>query len=129
MVRPVRTERAHHRRKLIEGVENAEKGLIDANYGGGVIKQRISRPCEGKSGGYRSIILFRKGALAFFVFGFAKGDQGKIDERDFKELAKVLLPLSEAELKELTDSGKYAEVEYEETDETVDEENGEKDDK
>jgi hypothetical protein len=117
--------------KLIEAVQNAEKGLIDADYGGGVIKQRISRPGKGKSGGYRSIILFRKGTLAFFVYGFAKSDQGNIDEsdeRDFKELAKVLLPLSETELKKLTDSGKYTEVEYEETDETGDEENGEKDD-
>jgi len=117
--------------KLIEAVQNAEKGLIDADYGRGVVKQRISRPGEGKSGGYRSIILFRKEALAFFVYGFTKSDQGNIDEsdeRDFKELAKVLLPLSEMELKKLTDSGKYTEVEYEETDETGDEENGQKDD-
>ena len=26
----------------------AERGLIDADYGGGVIKQRIARPNEGK---------------------------------------------------------------------------------
>jgi hypothetical protein len=117
--------------KLIEAVEKAEKGLIDGDYGGGVIKQRISRPGAGKSGGYRSIILFRKGALAFYVYGFAKSDRSNIDEsdeRDFKDLARVLLPLSETELKKLTDSGKYTEVEYEETDETGYEENGEKDD-
>ncbi len=56
--------------KLCEAVRNAEHGLIDADYGGGVIKQRISRPNEGKSGGYRSIILFRKGEISFFVYGF-----------------------------------------------------------
>lgn len=48
--------------KLCEAVHNAERGLIDADYGGGVIKQRIARENEGKSGGYRS----------FFVYGFPK---------------------------------------------------------
>jgi hypothetical protein len=43
---------------LIDAVERAERGLIDADMGGGVIKQRLARPSEGKSGGLRSIILF-----------------------------------------------------------------------
>ena len=43
--------------------------------GGGVIKQRIARPNEGKSGGFRSIILYRQGEKAFFVFGFPKKKQ------------------------------------------------------
>jgi len=99
--------------KLCEAIRNAEKGIIDADYGGGVIKQRIARPNEGKSGGYRSIILFRKGALSFFVFGFAKSEAGNIDasdERDFKELAKTILAVSETELKALIDRGHYMEV-------------------
>lgn len=102
--------------KLSEAVRNAEKGLIDADYGGGVIKQRIARPGQGKSGGYRSIILFRKGELAFFVYGFAKNEQDNIDksdERDFKDLAKVLLVLSGENLKKLTESGDMTEVTYE----------------
>ena len=57
---------------LCQSVLDAERGQIDADYGGGVIKQRIARPNEGKSGGYRSIILFRRGERAFFVYGFAK---------------------------------------------------------
>jgi len=99
--------------KLCEAIRNAEKGIVDADYGGGVIKQRIARPNEGKSGGYRSIILFRKGSLSFFVYGFAKSDLGNIDvsdERDFKELAKTILSVSEIELKALVDSGNYTEV-------------------
>jgi hypothetical protein len=79
--------------RLCEAIRNAERGIIDADYGGGVIKQRIARPDEGKSGGYRSIILFRQAERSFFVYGFAKSDQANIDtsdERDFKELAAVL---------------------------------------
>lgn len=106
--------------KLVEAVKNAEKGLIDANYGGGVIKQRIARPGGGKSAGYRSIILFRKGERVFFAYGFAKNERDNIDgnqERSFKDLAKVVLNLSDGGLKALTDSGKWAEVPYEEDNE------------
>lgn len=62
--------------KLREAITDAERGTIDADYGSGVVKQRIARPDEGKSGGYRSIIVFRHGELSFFVYGFAKSDQG-----------------------------------------------------
>ena len=58
--------------KLTQAIRETEAGNIDADYGGGVIKQRIARPQEGKSGGYRSIILYRKEDKAFFVYGFAK---------------------------------------------------------
>jgi hypothetical protein len=101
--------------KLREAIENAETGLIDADYGDGLIKQRIARPGEGKSGGYRSIILFKKGERSFFVYGFAKSNQDNIDksdERDFKELAAVLLNASDEQLADLVESGKFQEVHY-----------------
>lgn len=59
---------------LIEAIARAERGLIDAELGGGIIKQRLARPGQGRSGGYRSIIIFQKGQRAFFVYGFAKSD-------------------------------------------------------
>lgn len=99
--------------KLCEAVANAEQGMIDADYGGGVIKQRIARANEGKSGGYRSIILFRKGDRAFFIYGFAKSEQDNIDEsdeRDFKELAKALLAATDLDLEKLVAGGKFVEV-------------------
>jgi hypothetical protein len=99
--------------KLCEVLAEAERGLIDADYGDGVIKQRIARPNEGKSGGYRSIILYRRGDRSIFVFGIAKSDQDNIDEsdeRDFKQLAAVLLAVTDAELDELVEGGAYIEV-------------------
>ena len=99
--------------RLCEAVRDAEQGTIDADYGGGVIKQRIARPNEGKSGGYRAIILIRKGERAFFVYGFAKSEQENIDEsdeRDFKDLAEVLLSASAEELENLVNDGKYMEI-------------------
>ncbi len=99
--------------RLCEAAKNAEQGQIDADYGGGVIKQRIARQGEGTSGGNRSIILFRRGERAFFVYGFAKNEQANIDasdERDFKELAKVLLAASVDDLKKLVEQGEFVEV-------------------
>ena len=107
---------------LCKAVKDAEEGLIDADYGGGVIKQRIARPNEGKSGGYRSIILFRRGGRSFFVYGFAKNEQANIDqsdERDFKELAGTLLDAPEEDLNKLIKRGEFVEVTCNEQDEEI----------
>ena len=88
--------------KLSQAVKDADAGNIDADYGGGVIKQRIARPKEGKSGGYRPIILYRRGEKAFFVYGFAKNAIENIDKADvqgFKKLAKVMLAATERQVK------------------------------
>jgi hypothetical protein len=101
--------------KLLEVIRDAEAGKIDADYGGNVIKQRIARPNEGKSGGYRSIILFRRGDKAFFVYGFAKNERDNItlsEERGLKELANSVFSYSEAELTNFVHEKSYEEVEY-----------------
>jgi hypothetical protein len=81
-------------RDLCEAVRRAEAGLIDADLGGGVLKQRIARRGQGKSGGFRSIVLYRRTDRAFFVYGFAKNHRANI-ERDelgaFRDLAKIML--------------------------------------
>ncbi|MBK8273070.1 MAG: type II toxin-antitoxin system RelE/ParE family toxin [Sphingomonadales bacterium] len=40
--------------------------------------QRIARQGGGKSGGYRSILIFRSGERAIFVFAFAKSDKANL---------------------------------------------------
>ena len=54
---------------LAKAVRAAEDGLIDADLGGGLIKQRVARPGQGKSGGYRTVIVYRRGDLAVFLLG------------------------------------------------------------
>ena len=98
---------------LWDAVERAENGQIDADLGGGVIKQRIARPGESKSKGYRSIILFRKGKLSFFVYGFSKSELGNIredEEAQFKKMAKYVLSLTDVQLSELVANGQFEEV-------------------
>ena len=101
---------------LREAVVRAEKGQIDADLGGEVIKQRIARPGQGKSKGYRTIILFRRGHRAFFVYGFSKSQRANInddEEAQFKESAKHVLALTERQLAELLNRGDFIEVKSE----------------
>ena len=90
--------------KLIQAVKDIETRDFDADLGGNVFKQRISRPGEGKSGGYRAIIIFRHEDSAFFVFGYAKSVISDIDEKDvknFKESAKTLLSFTSKQIETL----------------------------
>ena len=98
---------------LCEAVAQATRGMIDADLGGGLIKQRIARPGAGKSGGYRTLILFRAGTRAIFAFGFAKNDMDNVggpDLADLKKAAKVILALPEAGIDELVAAGTFVEV-------------------
>jgi hypothetical protein len=98
---------------LLEAVRRADSDQIDADLGGGVLKQRIARPGQGKSGGYRTIILYRKGQRAFFVYGFAKSERDNIDDDEreqFKRAAKHVLGLSEQHLAALIRKGQFLEV-------------------
>jgi len=77
------------------------------------MKKRIARPGEGRSGGYRTIVLFRPGDRAVFMYGFAKSARANIraDEvTQFKEAAQHIFVLTEAQLQELVRRGDFAEV-------------------
>ena len=74
---------------LCEVIRDSGRGLIAANLGGGVIKQRIARPGEGKSGGFRVLIVFRVGSRAFFVHGFAKNEMDNIGKEELVALRKL----------------------------------------
>lgn len=100
-------------RLLVEAVARADNGLIDAELGGSVIKQRIAKPGKGRSGGYRTIILFKQGSRAFFVYGFAKSQRDNIEKQEeeaFKKAAKALLALSDAQIAQLIEKKELTEV-------------------
>ena len=81
-----------------------------------MIKQRVARAGQGKSGGYRTIILFRQGDRAIFAFGFAKSAQANISKADLKLLkdaATEALRWSDEDLDRLVASGALMEIEDE----------------
>jgi hypothetical protein len=98
---------------LRNAVERAESGLIDAQLGNGLIKQRVARTGGGKSGGYRTLIFFREGDRAVFVFGFAKSSQANLDADElaaFRKAAKIVLGLSQVQIDAEVAAGAMMEV-------------------
>lgn len=98
---------------LCEAVRRAEQGLVDADLGGGVIKQRIARMGKGRSAGFRSIVLFRRGKKAFFVYGFAKSDRGNVRRDEvtaFRKLADEMLAYDDKALAAAMKNGTITEI-------------------
>ena len=99
-----------HEADLCAAVGRAEEGLIDADLGGGVIKQRIARPREGKSGGYRSILAFRIKDRAIFVYGFAKNAKDNITRTELETLRALARELFSYDAPKLTVAIKAGEL-------------------
>ncbi len=89
---------------LLNAVEEMERGLIDADLGGGVFKKRVALPNRGKSGSVRTLIATNKNDRWFFMFEFEKNQRDNIDKSDLKFLkqsAKKMLSFSD-ELLDIT---------------------------
>ncbi len=74
---------------LLEAITRAERGLVDADLGGGIIKQRVARAGQGRSGGYRMLIAYRIGRRAVFLYGFAKRERENIDDDELRTLQEL----------------------------------------
>lgn len=98
--------------ELCRAIAELQAGTIDADLGGGVFKQRLRRIGEGKSGGFRTIILLHWKSLGIFVFGFAKSERANITSSElnaWRKIAKDLLTGS-AVVQAAIDEGKLIEV-------------------
>ena len=76
-------------RSLREAITRAERGLVDADLGGGIIKQRVAREGQGRSGGYRMLVAYRAGERAVFLYGFAKRERENIDPDELLTLREI----------------------------------------
>jgi hypothetical protein len=54
-----------------------------------VIKQRVARPGQGRSGGYRVLIAYRTRLRSVFWFGFAKNELDNIDDDQLETLRDI----------------------------------------
>jgi hypothetical protein len=86
---------------LLKAVHGLEAGLIDADLGGGLVKQRLARAGKGKSGGYRVVIAFRRGDRAVFLYGFAKSERSNIDADELDEFRRLALAYLEMTAKQI----------------------------
>jgi len=99
--------------ELREIVGQLEAGQADADLGGDVYKQRLARPGEGKSGGYRIIVFFRSKERTIFVYGFPKADRANISRKElraFKNIAKDQLALTNDQIETWIKRGTLIEI-------------------
>lgn len=59
-----------------------------------MLKKRVSLPGRGKRGATRTLVAFKRGDKAFFIYGFARNDRANISNKELhplRLLAKDLL--------------------------------------
>ena len=86
---------------LLDAMVQMERGLIDADLGGNLYKQRVALPGRGKSGSTRTIIATRFAGVLFFLYGFEKSDRDNISAKElvlYQRLACGFLDLTEAQI-------------------------------
>ena len=98
-------------------IAEIEQGLVDAYLGGGLIKKRVATGGRGKRAGLRTIIALKAGESAYFLYGFAKNQQGNVGPKELRVLRRMatyLLALDAQGLDAVTLSGELVEVANEE---------------
>jgi hypothetical protein len=103
-------------RLLQEAIERAERGIVDADLAGGVIKQRLARQGQGRSGGYRVLIAYQRSRRAVFLYGFAKSERDNIADDELatlRDIATAWLGMDSSRLELALAEGRVEEVDYE----------------
>ena len=98
---------------LCTAVQEMAAGLFEADLGGGLVKKRIARAGQGKSGGFRTLVATNKGRRWVFVFGFPKNERSNIDkdeEQALKKIAADLLSLTTQAIGKAQRAGELIEV-------------------
>jgi hypothetical protein len=98
---------------LLNAIREIEKGLYGANLGGGVFKKRVPFGGKGKSGGVRTILAFKTGKMAVFMYGFSKNQLDNISDQEehaLKALAKVYFAFKNDEIAKAINLGDLVEV-------------------
>lgn len=98
---------------IAETVARADRGLIDADLGGGLIKMRVARSGQGRSGGFRTMLAFKSGERAIFLYAFAKSERENIqpDElQTLRDLARAWLRASDKDIEAATRAGQLEEM-------------------
>jgi hypothetical protein len=102
-------------KSLSDAIGRAERGIIDADLGGGLIKQRVARAGQGRSGGYRVVVAYLKQERAVFLYAFAKNEReniGPVELEELRQLGSNWLHSSSQKISEAIEAGALQEVDY-----------------
>lgn len=81
-------------------VDEMEKGLLGDRLGAHVYKKRVPLSGRGKRGGARCIVLYKKGNLVLFIYGYAKNEKSDLSSQEAVQLrifSKAFFKLSKQE--------------------------------
>ena len=95
---------------LLLAVSEIESGLVDADLGGNVYKKRVATNNRGKSGGSRTLLAYKAGNKAFFVYGFTKNTRANVTQTELKALKALAKELLSYSNKELVNAITYGEI-------------------
>lgn len=98
----------------LEAIRRAEKGLIDATLGGGLIKQRIATGNRSAAKGARAIVFYKRAEIAVFLHVFAKSAKANLtdaEEAVYRKLASALDRLTNERLAKLSVIEKWKKLE------------------
>lgn len=101
---------------LCRAVSEIQRGLVDADLGGGIIKKRVALAGHGKRGSTRTLIATNRNDRWVFVFGFEKNERANISDNELEALRSIaadLLSLTDSQISEATINGALLEVENE----------------
>jgi hypothetical protein len=99
--------------ELLKAIEEINSGHFEANLGGNIVKKRVRFEGKGKSGSGRTILCYKQNDRAIFIHGFAKNEKDNLSPKElvaFKEVARILLNLSEKEINVAIENRDFIEV-------------------
>ncbi len=88
---------------------------MGVELGGAVYKKRVALAGRGKSGGARTLLVFKQGKHVFFIYGFAKNQRSNIKQKELKALkllAKQLLSYGALYINRAINAGELIEADY-----------------
>jgi hypothetical protein len=99
---------------LSKALKEVLEGLVDAGLGANLYKKRIRLANRGKSGGLRTIFVYKASAVNLFcIYVFAKSETENISQRQLlqlKAIGQALLILKEKEIEKAIEIGALQEV-------------------
>lgn len=104
---------------LLKAVADIECGLIDADLGSNLFKQRVALPGRGKRGSTRTLLATRLVGTLYFLFRFEKRERDNITQRElgiYQSLASTLVVLSHAQIETALKANELMEVQHEPND-------------
>jgi hypothetical protein len=100
---------------LRQAAQEVASGRVEADLGGSLFKKRIAKSGAGKSGGYRTIVGYKRpnAERIIFLYAFSKNERANISDKEEAALsvaAEAFISATDKQVSELLKKGAVWEV-------------------